>query len=258
MNGTIVVTFSPEEGAGSSHSCEGELCSGPTSEGLPCFIVSGVLNRIINSTRANVSYCYSTFVVTPGQLNNRTAELMACPRDNYQSLNVTCEVIGLSNISEITQTQEPHLFQIAGKSCVMNDGIAVASAIIIIHINFCVGVPSMPDSQSSSCYYYRSNSSVTVQIGMPSSINTDLDYYKVELFCDGTLLDTNLAKLSEIMGNIEDPTIMILFDNIMLRSTGIGSTGRCYVNLTLFDKCGQHSPQPLTITCDLKGKHPYI
>ena len=114
----------------------------------------------------------------------------------------------------------------------------------------------MPDSQSSTCYYYRSNSSVTVQIGMPSSINTDLDYFKAELFHDGTLLGSNLVKLPETMGKtIEDPTTTI-FNNIMLRSTDIGSTGRFYVNLTLFDKCNQHSLQPLTLTCDLKGNIP--
>ena len=101
----------------------------------------------------------------------------------------------------------------------------------------------MPDSQSITCYYYHSSSSVTVQIGMPNSFNTDLDYCKAELFCDGNLLGTNLVKLPDIVDSTEDPTTT--FD---LASTGIGNTDEYYVNLTVFDKCGQHSPQPLTIT----------
>ena len=112
----------------------------------------------------------------------------------------------------------------------------------------------MPDSQSSSCYYYSSNSSVTVQIGMPSSINTDLDYYKADLlnFRDGTLLGSNLVKLPKLMGNAEDP----LTTMFILRSTGSGSIDRFYVNLTPFDKCSQYSLQPLTIACDHKGNLP--
>ena len=107
-------TFSQMARVGSSFACEGEMCH----EDLACFVISGVLNRIIdNPTRANVSYCYSTLIVTPGILDNKTAELMACPQNNnYRSLNVTCEVMGHRNASEITQIQDPQLFQIAGKS----------------------------------------------------------------------------------------------------------------------------------------------
>ena len=116
VNGIPLGTFSSKDGAGSSFSCEGELCPEVLR---PCFIISGVLNRIVdNPARANVSYCYSALVVIPGRYD-RTAEPMACPQDNYQPLNVTCEVIGHRNTSEITQYQEPQLFQIAGKSCMM-------------------------------------------------------------------------------------------------------------------------------------------
>ena len=114
MDGAILVSFSSMKGAGSSYVCEGKVCG----EDLACFIISGVLNRgIDNPARANVSYCYSTLIVTPGILDNKTAELMACPQgNNYRSLNVTCEVTGHRNTSEITQIQDPQLFQIAGKS----------------------------------------------------------------------------------------------------------------------------------------------
>ena len=128
VNGVPLVTFSSEDRAGSSLSCEDELCP---EDLRPCFIISGVLNRIVNNpTRANVSYCYSTLVVTPGQLDDRTAELIACPQDNYQPLNVTCEVIGHRNTSEVTQTREPHLFQIAGKSSIIMVVAAITTIII--------------------------------------------------------------------------------------------------------------------------------
>ena len=117
------------EGAGSSFACEGEVCR----EDLACFIISGVLNRTIDDpARANVSYCYSTLIVTPGILDNKTAELMACPQyNNYRSLNVTCEVIG-HNTSEITQIQDSQLFQTAGKS--IYDMIAGAITIVPRHL----------------------------------------------------------------------------------------------------------------------------
>ena len=174
-------------------------------EDLACFIISGVLNRgIDNPARANVSYCYSTLIVTPGILDNKTAELMACPQgNNYRSLNVTCEVTGHCNTSEITQIQDPQLFQIAGKSiCDMVAALPLYHGTLFVFF-VCVGVPGMPDSQSITCYYYHSSSSVTVQIGMPNSFNTDLDYCKAELFCDGNLLGTNLVKLPDIVDSTD-------------------------------------------------------
>ena len=103
----------------------------------------------------------------------------------------------------------------------------------------CAGIPRSPALQSSVCHYYRSNGSVTVQIGMPNSNDTDLDYFKIELFRDGSLLGTNLEKI---------------LNNTVIYATIFPNLGRLndvYVNVTAFDKCRQQSPQPLTLPCDV-------
>lgn len=109
---------------------------------------------------------------------------------------------------------------------------------IIINL---IGIPTTPGPEvGTTCSF--TISAVTVALGSPLFINTDLAYYEVEVITDGSVKHTmTVAASNHYNKNSTKSTTINNFDTTQVTSV--------QARVTAIDKCGQRSVIPLVINC---------